>query len=136
MIYILLSDSKDGEPIEDAILPTALKDIKNIQFAEELNADDKILLKERVYGYSNINSRQQIGILPEEIEAVKYLYERFMVLSNRKSLKSVYKALVKEMKNKGFPPPPNGWTKKSIEKNLKDPIYIGSVSSDRVSLEN
>ena len=130
IIFIHLSDTEDGDPIEGAFLPVSLDSVENIELGVKLN--DHIMLKERTYGYSNIESRQQIGIIPEEEAAVKYLFQRFVILSERKSLSKTYKILVREAKEKGFPPPPEGWNKKSIEKILSDPIYVGRVSSDRI----
>ncbi len=130
IIFLHLSTTEDGDPIDGAFLPMSLDNVENIKETVKLN--DSIMLKERTYGYSNIKSRNQIGIIPEEEEAIKYLFQRFMVLSERKSLAKTYKLLVAEVKEKGFPPPPEGWNKKSIEKILADPIYTGRVSSDRI----
>ena len=92
-----------------------------------------MLLKVKTYGYINNVFETKIDLVPEEIEAVKYLHERYVELSSLGSFDKKVGALVKEAKAKNFPVPPNGyWNKKAITKILMDSIYSGVLVEDRI----
>lgn len=129
-IVIFLSRTPDDEePLEGAFLTVSLENIRDMKTC--LVPKGK-LLKEKIYGYSNIKSRNEIGIIPEEASAVEYLFQQFLNLTNTMEPEAALRALLKEVKEKKFPPPPKGWSKKAIEKILSDPIYIGFIKPEQL----
>jgi hypothetical protein len=72
-------------------------------------------LEEKVYGFQNI---------PEEIEAIKYFFNRFSEFPDKMASKEILNILVKEAVEKQFPLPPEGkWSKEIIENILKNTAY-------------
>lgn len=86
-----------------------------------------MVLKSKVYGYRNNEAENKVDIVPEEIEAVKYIHGRFHTgYPTTWSADKKVGAIVKEAKVKNFPVPPSGyWNKKVVVKILMDSIYSG-----------
>lgn len=92
-----------------------------------------------IYGYINNVTENKIDLVPREIEAVKFLHDKFFSGEYPSTWSTDKKvgALVKEAKAKSFPVPPNGyWNKKAVTKILMDSIYSGVLVEDRIKGEN